>query len=111
MNEALHLTPAAAAKIRELIEEDGNLDLKFRVYVIGGGCSGFQYGVSFEEEMQADDTVISDQKVQILIDPMSFPYLQGTNIDYKTDLEGERFVFVNPNAKTTCGCGSSFSAD
>lgn len=119
---ALVFTENAARRVWELIEEEGNPNLKLRAFVTGGGCSGFQYGFSFEETVNADDTVIeksinklgSDNSnmvtVQLLIDPMSFQYLAGAEIDYKSDLEGERFIIRNPNAKTTCGCGSSFSA-
>lgn len=106
----------AAAKVWELIQEEGNTNLKLRVYVTGGGCSGFQYGFSFDEAVLADDTVVireigRDQAVSLLIDPLSLQYLQGAEIDYQDDLEGERFIIRNPNAKTTCGCGSSFSTD
>lgn len=103
-------TDSAASKVRELIEEEENQDLKLRVYIQGGGCSGFQYGFTFEEEQQSDDTSIEKGGVTLLIDPMSFQYLVGAKIDYKEDLEGARFVINNPNAATTCGCGSSFSA-
>lgn len=117
MSEALHFSTNAAAKVWELIQEEGNTALKLRVYVTGGGCSGFQYGFTFDETINADDTVVSrnidspdSQAVQLLVDPMSFQYLVGAEIDYKEDLEGAQFIIRNPNAKTTCGCGSSFSA-
>lgn len=115
MSEALHFTSNAAAKVWELIQEEGNFALKLRVYVTGGGCSGFQYGFTFDETINMDDTVVSKsiddiQSVQLLVDPMSFQYLAGSEIDYKEDLEGAQFIIRNPNAKTTCGCGSSFSA-
>ncbi|MBU6468914.1 MAG: iron-sulfur cluster insertion protein ErpA [Betaproteobacteria bacterium] len=103
------LTDSATDKIRSILEEENNLDLKLRVFVSGGGCSGFQYGFTFEEEQAADDTVIQKNGVELLIDPMSFQYLVGAEIDYKEDLEGAQFVIRNPNATTTCGCGSSFS--
>ena len=108
-----HTTPttaSAAAKVRELIEEEGNDSLKLRVFVQGGGCSGFQYGFTFDEETNEDDTVMEKNGVQLLIDAMSYQYLVGAEIDYKEDLEGAQFVIKNPNATTSCGCGSSFSA-
>lgn len=108
-------TPNAAAKVWELIEEEGNFDLKLRVYVTGGGCSGFQYGFTFDEVVQPDDTVVSRSvakgSVQLLVDPLSYQYLVGAEIDYKEDIEGEQFIIRNPNAKTTCGCGSSFTTE
>lgn len=116
---SLVFTDNAARKVLELIEEEGNPNLKLRVYITGGGCSGFQYGFTFDESVNADDTVIektikkndaTSGVVQLLVDPMSFQYLVGSEIDYKSDLEGEQFIIRNPNAKTTCGCGSSFSA-
>jgi iron-sulfur cluster insertion protein len=110
-------TLAAAKKVWELMVEEENLNLKLRAFVTGGGCSGLQYGFTFEEEVNDDDTVVtvaldnaSGQKlVRLLIDPMSFQYLMGAEIDYKEDVEGAQFVIRNPNAKTSCGCGSSFS--
>lgn len=134
-------TESAARKVWELIEEEGNPALKLRVYITGGGCSGFQYGFTFDEVVNADDTIIAKQippaaagaqavagtpevaeddgeagegggtvVVQLLVDPTSFQYLAGAEIDYKVGLEGEQFIIRNPNAKTTCGCGSSFAA-
>ncbi len=115
MSEALIFTEKAATKVWELMQEEGNLNLKLRVYVTGGGCSGFQYGFTFDEAIQDDDTVVArvlpSATVSLLVDPMSLQYLQGAEIDYKEDIEGEQFIIRNPNAKTTCGCGSSFSAD
>ncbi|MFA5522650.1 MAG: iron-sulfur cluster insertion protein ErpA [Castellaniella sp.] len=105
----LLFTDAAAVKVRELLEEEGNPGLKLRVFIEGGGCSGFQYGFTFDEVVNEDDTTIDKYGVQLLIDPMSFQYLIGAEIDYKDDLEGAQFVIRNPNANTTCGCGSSFS--
>ncbi len=105
----LLFTDAAAAKVKELLTEEGNPDLKLRVFVQGGGCSGFQYGFTFDEEVNDDDTTIDKSGVQLLIDPMSFQYLVGAEIDFKDDLEGAQFVIRNPNANSTCGCGSSFS--
>lgn len=106
----LEFTDSAAVKVKSLIDEENNPDLKLRVYVQGGGCSGFQYGFTFDEEQQADDTAIEKGGVVLLVDPMSFQYLVGSKIDYKEDLEGARFIINNPNATTTCGCGSSFAA-
>ena len=142
MLEPLIFTDHAAAKVLELIQEEENFNLKLRVYVTGGGCSGFQYGFTFDEVIQVDDTVItkvmalkqdeddddddgdgdgdegegdseseSVHQVQLLVDPLSFQYLAGAEIDYKEDLDGEQFIIRNPNAKTTCGCGSSFTVD
>jgi iron-sulfur cluster insertion protein len=103
-------TDSAAAKVKQLIEEEGNNDLKLRVFVQGGGCSGFQYGFTFDEATNEDDTIMEKNGVQLLIDAMSYQYLVGAEIDYKDDLEGAQFVIKNPNAQSTCGCGSSFSA-
>ncbi|WP_353153440.1 iron-sulfur cluster insertion protein ErpA [Pollutimonas bauzanensis] len=102
-------TDAAAAKVKDLLSEEGNPELKLRVFVQGGGCSGFQYGFTFDETINDDDTTIDKEGVQLLVDPMSFQYLVGAEIDYKDDLEGAQFVIRNPNANSTCGCGSSFS--
>jgi len=124
MIESLHFTVNAASKVLELIKEEDNFNLKLRVYVTGGGCSGFQYGFTFDETINDDDTVVNQEvddsdsgsegagshTVQLLVDPMSFQYLAGAEIDYKEDIEGAQFIIRNPNAKTTCGCGSSFSA-
>jgi|TARA_R100001143_G_scaffold59747_1_gene58611 iron-sulfur cluster insertion protein len=106
----LVFTDAAAAKVKDLLAEEGNPELKLRVFVQGGGCSGFQYGFTFDEVINEDDTAIDKEGVQLLIDPMSFQYLFGAEIDYKDDLEGAQFVIRNPNATSTCGCGSSFAA-
>ena len=100
----------AARKVAQLIEEEGNADLKLRVFVQGGGCSGFQYGFTFDEVTNEDDTTMVKNGVQLLIDSMSYQYLVGAEIDYKDDLEGAQFVIKNPGATSTCGCGSSFSA-
>ncbi len=107
---ALVFTDAAAHKVSELIEKEGNPALKLRVFISGGGCSGFQYGFTFEEELGDGDATVENEGVTLLVDPMSLQYLLGAEIDYKEDLEGSRFVIRNPNAKTTCGCGSSFAA-
>jgi iron-sulfur cluster insertion protein len=106
----LVFTDAAAIKVGELIREESNPNLKLRVFVSGGGCSGFQYGFTFDENEEEGDTRIVNQGVCLLVDPMSIQYLMGAEIDYKEDLEGAQFVIRNPNATTTCGCGSSFSA-
>ena len=99
-----------AEKVKELIEEEGNPGLKLRVFVTGGGCSGFQYGFTFDEEVNEDDATMEKNGVTLLIDPMSYQYLVGAEIDYSEGLEGSQFVIRNPNATSTCGCGSSFSA-
>ncbi len=106
----LVFTDSAATKVKDLIEEEGNPDLKLRVFVQGGGCSGFQYGFTFAEIVNEDDTAMEKHGVTLLIDSMSYQYLVGAEIDYKDDLEGAQFVIKNPNATSTCGCGSSFSA-
>ena len=107
----LIFTDAAATKVKNLIEDEGNDNLKLRVFVTGGGCSGFQYGFTFDESINDGDTSVENQGVELLIDPMSFQYLVGAEIDYTEGLEGAQFVIRNPNATTTCGCGSSFSTD
>ena len=107
--DLLVFTEAAANKVKNLIEEEKNDSLKLRVFVSGGGCSGFQYGFTFDENIQDGDTQVEKNGVTLLVDPMSFQYLTGAEIDYKEDLEGYQFVIKNPNATTTCGCGSSFS--
>ena len=106
----LIFTDSAAAKVADLIAEEGNPDLKLRVFVQGGGCSGFQYGFTFDEAVNEDDTSFEKHGVTLLVDSMSFQYLVGAEIDYKEDINGSQFVIKNPNATTTCGCGSSFSA-
>ena len=107
----LIFTDAAASKVQSLIIEEGNDNLKLRVFVTGGGCSGFQYGFTFDEKVNDGDTEVENQGVKLLIDPMSFQYLAGAEIDYSEGLEGSQFVIRNPNASTTCGCGSSFSPE
>jgi iron-sulfur cluster insertion protein len=109
MPAPLVFTDNAAKKVKELIEEEGSPDLKLRVFVSGGGCSGFQYGFTFEEEVNEDDTQVQKDTVTLLIDPMSLQYLMGAEIDYTDSLQGSQFVIRNPQATTTCGCGSSFS--
>jgi iron-sulfur cluster insertion protein len=110
MPAPLVFTDAAAAKVKDLIVEEGNLQLKLRVFVTGGGCSGFQYGFTFDEAVSDDDTSMVKNGVTLLIDPMSYQYLVGAEIDYQEGIEGAQFVIKNPNATSTCGCGSSFSA-
>ncbi|MEZ5446576.1 MAG: iron-sulfur cluster insertion protein ErpA [Gammaproteobacteria bacterium] len=110
MDSPLNFTDAAAAKVRQLIDEEGDASLMLRVFVQGGGCSGFQYGFTFEQSLGDGDTVVEKGGVRLLIDPMSYQYLVGAEIDYSEGLEGAQFVIRNPNASTTCGCGSSFSA-
>ena len=109
MPTPLVFTDNAAKKVKELIEEEGSPDLKLRVFVSGGGCSGFQYGFTFEEEVNEDDTQVMKDTVTLLIDPMSLQYLMGAEIDYQDNLQGSQFVIRNPQATSTCGCGSSFS--
>ena len=106
----LVFTDSAAAKVADLIAEEGNPELKLRVFVQGGGCSGFQYGFTFDDAVNEDDTEFEKNGVTLLVDSMSFQYLVGAEIDYKEDINGSQFVIKNPNATTTCGCGSSFSA-
>lgn len=109
MPSPLVFTDSAAAKVKSLIEEEGNPELKLRVFVTGGGCSGFQYGFTFDEVQNEDDAIMQKNGVTLLIDPMSYQYLTGAEIDYQEGLEGAQFVIKNPNAQSTCGCGSSFS--
>jgi len=106
---AMILTDAAVGKVKALIDEEGNSDLKLRIFVSGGGCSGFQYGFTFDEAVAEDDTALVKDGVTFLVDAMSFQYLMGAEIDYTEGIEGAQFVIKNPNATTTCGCGSSFS--
>ncbi len=117
MIAAIHVTEAAARRVLQLIEEEGNLTLKLRVYVTGGGCSGMQYGFSFDPKKQPDDTVIAcspegaTQSIEVVVDPISLLYVQGATLDYEVTLRGAHFKVNNPNAQTTCGCGASFSVD
>ena len=108
-DEVIKVTQNAANKVKALIQDEGNAALKLRVYVTGGGCSGFQYGFTFDENINEGDTTVEKDGVTFLVDPMSFQYLAGSELDYKEDLQGAQFVIRNPNASTTCGCGSSFS--
>jgi iron-sulfur cluster insertion protein len=108
-NNPIIFTDSAASKVSALITEEGNANLKLRVYVSGGGCSGFQYGFTFDEEINEDDTQVEKNGVTVLIDATSIQYLTGAEVDYKEDLSGAQFVIRNPNASTTCGCGSSFT--
>ncbi len=113
----INFSVSAADKVSELIQEEASPDLKLRIYVTGGGCSGFQYGFTFDKEEALDDTVVKQQcsdghvEVKLLVDSMSIQYLKEAEIDYVKEIQGERFVIRNPNAKTTCGCGSSFSVE
>jgi iron-sulfur cluster insertion protein len=109
MESPLVFTDAAAMKVKELIAEEGDDNLMLRVFISGGGCSGFQYGFTFDETKADEDTMVENQGVKLLVDPLSFQYLEGAEIDYSEGLEGAQFVIKNPNATTTCGCGSSFS--
>ena len=106
----LNMTAAAAAKVASLIADEGNPGLKLRVYITGGGCSGFQYGFSFDESGEEGDLSVERDGVTLVVDPLSLQYLMGAEVDYRESLQGSQFVIRNPNAKTTCGCGSSFSA-
>ncbi|MBR9828372.1 MAG: iron-sulfur cluster insertion protein ErpA [Oceanospirillales bacterium] len=106
---ALVFTEAAANKVKSLLEEEQNNNLKLRVYITGGGCAGFSYGFTFDENMADDDTAVERDGVMLVVDPMSFQYLAGAEVDYREGLQGSQFLINNPNATTTCGCGSSFS--
>ncbi|WP_092401732.1 MULTISPECIES: iron-sulfur cluster insertion protein ErpA [Candidatus Ichthyocystis] len=105
----INFSDSAASRVKELMDEESNPDLKLRVFITGGGCSGFQYGFIFDEVINDDDFILEKEGVLLLVDSMSYQYLQGADIDYVDDLEGAQFTIKNPNAKTTCGCGSSFS--
>ena len=109
MNQLVTVKPGAIAKVKELIAEEGVADLKLRMFVEGGGCSGFQYGFTFEETANEDDWIIEVDGVTLLVDPMSGQYVQGAEVDYTESLQGSQFTIKNPNAQTSCGCGSSFS--
>ena len=109
LDRPLNFTTAAAAKVRELVQEEGNAALALRVYIQGGGCSGFQYGFEFDENRAEDDLAVDTDNVTLLVDPLSLQYLMGSEVDYTESLQGAQFVIRNPNAKTTCGCGSSFT--
>jgi len=109
MPAQLEFTPSAAAKVAELIVEEGNPALKLRLYVTGGGCSGFSYGFAFDDQTAEDDTLIVTEGVALVVDAMSLQYVLGARVDFEDGLEGSRFVIQNPNAQSTCGCGSSFS--
>ena len=105
----IQFSSQAASKVRKLIESDGNEDLKLRVFVSGGGCSGFSYGFTFDEEVAEDDSVIVQDGVTLLVDALSYQYLLGSQVDYVENLQGAQFVVSNPNASSTCGCGNSFA--
>lgn len=106
---SLVFTDSAAGKVKNLISEEENDDLMLRVFVTGGGCSGFEYGFTFDEDLEDDDTAIENQGVKLVVDSLSYQYLTGAEVDFKEDLQGSRFVVTNPNAETTCGCGNSFA--
>ena len=108
-NEAIIFSAAAANKVGALLQDEDNNSMNLRVYVTGGGCAGFQYGFSFDEQKDESDTMVEKNGVKLVVDPMSIQYLQGAEIDFQEDLQGARFVIKNPNATTTCSCGSSFS--
>ena len=107
--DVIQVTNSAIAKVKSLVEEEGNPDLKLRVFVTGGGCSGFQYGFAFDEAHAEDDALVEKEGVCVVVDALSYPYLVGATVDYAENLQGSRFVVENPNASSTCGCGSSFS--
>ncbi len=109
VSQMVEVTEAAVRKVKALLEEEENQNLKLRVFVTGGGCSGFQYGFSFDEKINDGDLCIEKDGIHVVIDPLSLQYLMGAKIDYTEGLQGARFVVENPNATTTCGCGSSFS--
>ncbi|APW45441.1 iron-sulfur cluster insertion protein ErpA [Rhodoferax antarcticus] len=109
MPSLLEFTPQAAAKVAELIVQEGNPALKLRLYVTGGGCSGFSYGFAFDDQIAEDDTQTVTEGVSLVVDTISLQYVMGARVDFEEGLEGSRFVIHNPNAQTTCGCGSSFS--
>ncbi|MCE2424188.1 MAG: iron-sulfur cluster insertion protein ErpA [Pseudomonadales bacterium] len=109
MDVNIQFSPRAADKVRELIEDEGNSALKLRVFITGGGCSGFSYGFTFDDSVADDDSVVERNGVTAVVDPMSYQYLVGAEIDYKEDLSGAQFVVANPNASSTCGCGNSFA--
>lgn len=109
VDQDIHVTASAASKVRRLVDEEDNPDLKLRVFVTGGGCSGFQYGFTFDEIAAEDDAAIEKDGITVLVDPLSYQYLAGAEVDYEEGLQGSKFVIKNPNASTTCGCGSSFS--
>ncbi|MCB1646460.1 MAG: iron-sulfur cluster insertion protein ErpA [Pseudomonadales bacterium] len=107
--QSIRFSDSAARKVRTLVTEEENEDLKLRVFVTGGGCSGFEYGFTFDEDVEEDDTCIENGDVTLVVDALSYQYLVGAEVDFKEDLQGSRFVVTNPNASTTCGCGNSFS--
>ncbi len=109
MQMEIALSPNAAAKVRTLMDAEGNHALKLRVFITGGGCSGFSYGFTFDEEVAEDDAVVQREGVTMVVDPLSYQYLAGAQVDYREDLQGAQFVVTNPNASATCGCGNSFA--
>lgn len=109
VDQEIQVTASAANKVRRLVDEEANPELKLRVFVTGGGCSGFQYGFTFDEIAAEDDAAVEKDGITVLVDPLSYQYLAGAEVDYEEGLQGSKFVIKNPNASTTCGCGSSFS--
>lgn len=109
MESGIQLSQRAAQKVRNLMEQESSPDLKLRVFITGGGCSGLSYGFTFDEEVAEDDAVVEEHGVVLLVDSLSYPYLAGAQVDYKEDLQGAQFVVANPNASATCGCGNSFA--
>lgn len=109
MNAQIQFSERAASRVQRLIEDEGNLDLKLRVFITGGGCSGFSYGFTFDEEVDEDDAVVETNGVTMLVDAMSYQYLAGAEVDFKENLQGSQFTVENPNAASTCGCGNSFA--
>ena len=109
MDMNIQMSARAAGKVSELIQDEGNDELKLRVFVTGGGCSGFSYGFTFDDDIAQDDTVVQRSGVTMVVDPMSYQYLVGAEVDFREDLQGSQFVVTNPNASSTCGCGNSFA--
>ncbi len=109
MQTEIALSDSAAAKVRTLMDAEGNPELKLRVFITGGGCSGFSYGFTFDEDVAEDDAIVQRNGVTVLVDPLSYQYLAGAEVDYKEDLQGAQFLIANPNASATCGCGNSFA--
>ncbi len=109
MHTEINFSDRAATKVKALIQQQGDDELRLRVFVTGGGCNGFSYGFTFDEDVAEDDAVVNNGEVAMVVDAMSYPYLEGSEIDYVEDLNGSQFVVTNPNATATCGCGNSFS--
>lgn len=109
MHNDIALSERAASKVKRLIDAEGNPELKLRVFITGGGCSGFSYGFTFDDQVADDDAVVQRDDVTLVVDALSYPYLSGSEVDYREDLQGSQFVVANPNASATCGCGNSFA--